>query len=512
MSDGGRPRADGRPGGPRRRGGGRGGSGRGASGRGGTQRRRPRQGVAELHDLLEDPVAVGSPAHGGFVVGRVGSVVTLVRHAVPGEVVRVAVTARRSRVWFADAVEVLERSRDRVAHVWPEAGSGGVGGGELGHVAPLAQLRWKTAVLEDSLRRIGGPQVAEDVAAAEGSAVVAPVGDPLEPGTRTRVELTAAGDGRLGMHRYRSDEVVPLRALPLADPRLDAPGMLSGLRVAPGARVRAVVGSGPGADAGARVLVDGSALSGGDRVAESVPTVLGPLDLSVSASGFWQVHRHAPAALVEAVLSLAAGLDARLPAAHDWEPSGTDLADPRSGLSEEAAEAMRRTEIGRPDAERADRVRAALDGTRVLELYSGAGLLSSALARAVGEGGHLVSLEGDAAAVEDARANLAPTPWARPLPGGVDADGVTALGRQEEWAAGGTVVLDPPRAGARPDVMTAVAALGPARIVHVACDPAALARDLAAARAAGYVAERVVALDLFPHTHHLEAVVSLVPA
>jgi tRNA/tmRNA/rRNA uracil-C5-methylase (TrmA/RlmC/RlmD family) len=48
--------------------------------------------------------------------------------------------------------------------------------------------------------------------------------------------------------------------------------------------------------------------------------------------------------------------------------------------------------------------------------------------------------------------------------------------------------------------------------VHVACDPAALARDLASAAEAGYVVERIVALDLFPHTHHLEVVAALVPA
>ncbi|MGC5627157.1 class I SAM-dependent RNA methyltransferase [Georgenia sp. Z1344] len=483
-----------------------------------------------MAELLDDPVAVGSPAHGGFVVGRVGSVVTLVRHAVPGEVVRVAVTARRSRVWFADAVEVIEPARTRVRHVWPEAGPGGVGGGDLGHVAPAAQLDWKTAVLDDSLRRIGGEQVAGDVAAAEGSTAVRAVADPAQPGTRTRVELTGAADGRLGMHRYRGDEVLPLARLPLADPRLDAPALLSDLRVDPGARVRAVVGSGTGPDAEPRLLVDGRALRGGPRVAETVPTVLGPLDLTVAADGFWQVHHAAPATLVEVVLALAAGVAPRLPDPPAWLPDeagtahGSDHAagqrapgerppgERPPGERDAAAGPAGTDEDARADKVRADAVRAGLDGTRVLELYSGAGLLSAALARAVGPDGGVLTLEGAPGAVDDARANLVGTPWARPLSGAVDAGSVAALGREPEWAAGGTVVLDPPRAGARADVMSAVADLGPRRIVHVACDPAALARDLAAARSAGYVAERVVALDLFAHTHHLEAVVSLVRA
>ncbi|MGC5616259.1 class I SAM-dependent RNA methyltransferase [Georgenia sp. Z1491] len=471
--------------------------------------------------MLDDPIAVGSPAHGGFVVGRAGSVVTLVRHAIPGEVVRVAVTSRRSRVWFADAVEVVERSRERVAHVWPEAGPGGVGGGELGHVSPAAQLEWKSAVLADSLRRIGGEQVAGDVAAA-GSTTVHPVADPALPGTRTRVELTGTAEGRLGMHRHRGQDVLALETLPLADPRLDVGSLLGSLRVDPGARVRAVVGSGSGPDAEPRVLVDGSPLSGTGSVAESVPTLLGTIDYTVAADGFWQVHHAAPAVLVEVVLALAAGLEPRLPDPAAWQeadqagaPAGVVDPAPRaedgSGAAGETG-ADPPTEAGADARARADRVRAALDGARVLELYSGAGLLSAALARAVGTDGRLVTLEGAARAVDDARATLAPTPWARPLTGAVDASAVAALGREPEWSTGGTVVLDPPRTGARSEVMAAVAALHPARIVHVACDPAALARDLAAARAAGYVAERVVALDLFPHTHHLEAVVSLVRA
>jgi tRNA/tmRNA/rRNA uracil-C5-methylase (TrmA/RlmC/RlmD family) len=58
-------------------------------------------------------------------------------------------------------------------------------------------------------------------------------------------------------------------------------------------------------------------------------------------------------------------------------------------------------------------------------------------------------------------------------------------------------------------VVDAVAGLKPARIVYVACDPVALARDLATFAGHGWRPVRLEAFDLFPNTHHLEAVVAL---
>jgi tRNA/tmRNA/rRNA uracil-C5-methylase (TrmA/RlmC/RlmD family) len=73
-----------------------------------------------------------------------------------------------------------------------------------------------------------------------------------------------------------------------------------------------------------------------------------------------------------------------------------------------------------------------------------------------------------------------------------------------------TVILDPPRSGAGREVMASLGRLAPAQIVYVACDPVALARDIAFAATAGYRPLRLRALDMFPHTHHLETVCVLV--
>jgi tRNA/tmRNA/rRNA uracil-C5-methylase (TrmA/RlmC/RlmD family) len=71
------------------------------------------------------------------------------------------------------------------------------------------------------------------------------------------------------------------------------------------------------------------------------------------------------------------------------------------------------------------------------------------------------------------------------------------------------VVLDPPRTGARQPVVDAVCAWRPSRVVYVACDPAALARDLAHFAGHGYRLADLRALDLFPMTSHVECVALL---
>jgi tRNA/tmRNA/rRNA uracil-C5-methylase (TrmA/RlmC/RlmD family) len=71
-------------------------------------------------------------------------------------------------------------------------------------------------------------------------------------------------------------------------------------------------------------------------------------------------------------------------------------------------------------------------------------------------------------------------------------------------------VLDPPRTGAGKEVTERIAGLGPRAVSYVACDPAALARDVATFAAHGYRLAGLRALDLFPMTHHVECVALLV--
>ena len=145
----------------------------------------------------------------------------------------------------------------------------------------------------------------------------------------------------------------------------------------------------------------------------------------------------------------------------------------------------------------------------VLELYSGAGLFSRPLASILDRGGRLTTLEGSKPAVKMARKNLSGVPGRLQIRAGrVDARALADYGGKRK--ASPLVVMDPPRSGAGQKVMAALTRLEPEKIIYVACDPAALARDLKVAVSHGYQIASLQAYDLFPHTHHLESVCLMV--
>jgi 23S rRNA (uracil1939-C5)-methyltransferase len=144
---------------------------------------------------------------------------------------------------------------------------------------------------------------------------------------------------------------------------------------------------------------------------------------------------------------------------------------------------------------------------RVLDLYCGSGLFTLPLAAG---GSRVVAVEENRRAIQDAAANLRlnriPPGQVRLLAARVE-DALPRLDR-EAWDA---VVLDPPRQGCAPGVIARVfQKIRPARAVYVSCHPEALAAELPAVHASGYRVDRIRAVDMFPHTEHIETVVSLV--
>ena len=145
-------------------------------------------------------------------------------------------------------------------------------------------------------------------------------------------------------------------------------------------------------------------------------------------------------------------------------------------------------------------------GEHAVDLYAGAGLYAASLADAVGVTGRVDAVEGSTRAVRDARRNLHDLSSVRLHEGDV-----------ARWLASGgvrrcdLVVLDPPRAGAGGDVVRRIVRLAPRAVAYVACDPAALARDLKTFADLGWGLTGLRAFDLFPMTHHVECVATLRP-
>ena len=210
----------------------------------------------------------------------------------------------------------------------------------------------------------------------------------------------------------------------------------------------------PDADAVQTVLSSAgeSAVAAGEDDGGRVHEIVRDRRFRVDATGFWQVHPAAATTLVDAVLTALA---------------------PRPGET-------------------------------ALDLYSGVGLFAAFLADA---GCAVLAVESDAAAVRNARRNLHDLPAVTIESGRVGR--VLRSAVRQGLESVDLVVLDPPRTGAGPDVVRAIADLTPRRVAYVACDPAALARDLRVFLDAGYELSGLRAFDLFGMTHHIECVAVL---
>jgi tRNA/tmRNA/rRNA uracil-C5-methylase (TrmA/RlmC/RlmD family) len=411
---------------------------------------------------------VDAVAHGGSCVARVEGQVVFVRHALPGELVVAEVTEGREgdRYLRADAVEVLRASADRVQAPCPYAGPGRCGGCDWQHATPEAQRRLKAQVIAEQLHRLAGID-------REVTVTALPDPEGAEPylGWRTRVQFAVDESGRLGLRRHRSHEVISVTHCPIATREVEAvgaerrdwPGM-AGVEViaATGSSDRAVIVTPqrgervPFVELDAEVSVLRGDGAGGTRRIHGRPHVRersGDRTWRVTGSGFWQVHPEAAATLTETVL---------------------DLLRPAPG------------EIA-------------------FDLYCGVGLFAGALATAVGADGYVVAVEGDRTAVADAEYNLRDEPQVDVIEGPVHR--VLAEGPADYRCD--VLVLDPPRAGAGRDVVDEIGRLTPRAIAYVACDPAALARDLAWFGDVGYDLADLRAFDIFPMTHHVECVALL---
>ncbi|MCV7076731.1 class I SAM-dependent RNA methyltransferase [Mycobacterium szulgai] len=296
-------------------------------------------------------LVAGAPANGGSCVAHHEGRVVFVRYALPGERVRVRVTADHGSYWHAAAFEILDASPRRAESLCPIAGVGGAGCCDLAFAEPDAARELKAQVVANQLQRLGGynwPGEAQ------------PLSDAGPTGWRTRVRLSVGADGRAGFHRYHSDELVTdLRCGQLPD------GMLDGLDAPdwpPGAQLHVAVD-----DDGRRHVV--RTMRQGQRNKTRTATKVfegdyhalqrvGRRTWRVPVTAFWQAHRDA-AAVYSGLLA-------------DWAQPGT--------------------------------------GMTAWDLYGGAGVFAAVLGEAVGESGRVLSVDTARAATGAARAALADLP------------------------------------------------------------------------------------------------------
>jgi tRNA/tmRNA/rRNA uracil-C5-methylase (TrmA/RlmC/RlmD family) len=292
----------------------------------------------------------GAPANGGSCVAHHEGRVVFVRYALPGEKVRVRVTADRGSYWHAEAIEVIEPSADRTASLCPIAGADGAGCCDLAFAVPEAARVLKARVVANQLERLGGHHWSGPDTGAEPLSAAGPTG------WRTRVRLDVGPDGRPGFHRYHSEELVTdLRCAQLPA------GMLDGLAEAdwpPEAQLHIAVD-----DDGQRHVVctvregrrnETTVVEGAYQAVQRV----GRRSWRVPVTAFWQAHRDA----ARVYSSLVA----------DW-------AQPGAGMT-------------------------------AWDLYGGAGVFAAVLGDAVGESGRVLTIDTSRATTRAARAALLDLP------------------------------------------------------------------------------------------------------
>ncbi|HVB37999.1 MAG TPA: TRAM domain-containing protein [Vicinamibacterales bacterium] len=413
-------------------------------------------------------VEIEKPAAGGAMIARHEGQVVLVRHAIPGERLRVRVTRVRPGVAYADPVEVIAASPDRRT----DAGDWMCGGCVFAHIAYARQPALKAEIVRDALARIGGVSVdgAISVAAAR------------EDGYRMRARLHVR-KGRIGFFREATHQMcdpAPTRQLlPETLAVLGALGAVMRRVHAPAATDLELAENVPASERAVHlVLAPGSQ-----------PPRAGPLAAVGGLTGFsW---------------SEAGGRGGRI-AGQPWV---TDIVAP---ASEGGVPIHLRHHVESFfQANRyllstlLTRVLACVPPGPVLDLYAGVGLFAVGLA-ARGERA-VVAVEGDRHGAADLAINAAPY-----------GDGVEVVHQSVERfledrraAPEATVLIDPPRTGLSGGALQGILGRRPARIVYVSCDVATLARDVKRFTADGYAVAHVEAFDLFPNTAHVESLVVL---
>ena len=401
---------------------------------------------------------LGAPGHGGFCVARHEGRVVFVRHGLPGEVVRAQVTEDRGGSFCrADAVEIVEGSADRVSPLCPISGPGGSGCCDYSHASLAAGRAMKASVLQEQLRRVAGLE--RDVVVEE----LPFTGDGT--GWRSRVRLAVDAAGRAGFHRYRSATIVTELGCPQV-----VPGAFDGLdttRWRPGSEIV--------------VAVDGA---GERHVVEIAPVSLAgrrsPGRRGASA------RRAASARPRAEKIVVGSGRAHETVSGREWELDATGFWQAHRGAAQAYSDVV--AEWAAPSS-----------GSVAWDLYGGVGVFAASIADAVGPDGTVVSVEVSPRAAADGAKALGDLAQVRFAPGRVER-------ASQQLPSPEVVVLDPPRSGAGKDVVSAMVARTPARIVHIGCDPASFARDAGLYIDAGYHFEALRAFDAFPGSHHVESI------
>lgn len=392
----------------------------------------------------------------------------------PGELVLVGIRRKRKGFLEADLVEVLERSPDRIDP--PCSGEKECTGATWPHISYPAQLKLKTEILLDSLKKIGG---------MEPKNLLPALPSPRTDHYRLRAQFSVRNKNdrqQIGFFRQGSCDLVEVENSFLIVPAInDALRAVRSLSQELPLVSEIHINASPSGEAHLLLFSERDSFASPKRFFEDLrqrsPNVIG-------MTGFANRKR---------AFSL----------------GGNQLTFEVEGLTLKATEGnffqvnweQNRSMIGTVlDF-------CALTGNEtVLDLYCGIGNFAIPLSKPAGA---VIGIESGYSAIEDAKANAE-------LNGIANAEfiaddmqkGLKTL--MERKMRSEVIVLDPPRSGATLKTLERVLAFVPRKIVYVSCNPSTLARDLKFFHLFGFRLDRLRPVDMFPYTYHIECVAEMV--
>ncbi len=418
---------------------------------------------------------------GGRGLGRLpDGMVVMVDHVLPGERIEVRITREHKGYCEGRPERIVSPAPGRVTPSCPLHGL--CGGCDLQHAAYPLQLEIKKQIVHDCLERILGR--------GSGELLADPIASPKETGYRSRIRLQLDQEGAPGFFQPRSHRLVPAKQCLLISPDMNR--VLADLHLGDLARISAVCreiellkspqdgklfcilslhGNGDISPAAIRDTI--SALIPGQvfvRRKKKLQPITPDMD---------------PAVLQQRLI-----LDSGGSCTLSWSPECFSQINPEQ--NQQLVKAV-------------CRVAGEVRGCSLLDLYCGIGNFSIPLGLL---GARVTGIERSRPSIVWAKKNRAAAGLDQARFLAVDAArGLRDLARNKERF--NCILLDPPRQGMGRDI-SLLPGLGPEKIIYVSCDPATLARDLRILTRDGrFRLTRVLPVDMFPQTHHIESVAVL---
>jgi 23S rRNA (uracil1939-C5)-methyltransferase len=420
-------------------------------------------------------LAVESLAYGGDGVAHFEGRVMFIPDAFPGDLVRVRIAQDKGSYLRGELLEIISPSPDRVEASCPYASR--CGGCQWQELAYPAQLRWKRVIVEESLRRLGGIESVE---------VEPCIPSPVEYGYRTVARYPArhAPSGLLtGYNERRSHRIVDIGACILAGEKVN--------------RIADFIRNLPGIE-----ILDLREIT--IQASHNLPSALVRLTL-----GKWTAGADAIAERMLAELEELKGVSFFLETTPGQSRFFHYLGSPfrYERVREKTFRIEERSffQINIPQTENLVSLAGEMlqfgAGQVLVDGYGGVGLFSLSLAL---PDTTVYLFDSSPIAIEDSRFNASKMGFVRFTGMVCNADAAFSVTGPAD-----RLIIDPPRTGLGLAAVDEMCRFNAERIVYISCNPTTLARDLKYFAERGYRTKRIVPVDMFPHTYHIETVVEI---